>query len=131
MRTVANKKPLKKTIKFQDKSERKIEVPLSTPEPESYEDAVNFFGGQDGTFTFLKKSIKDEARKAAGMVLNSVDTPEQLDSAILRAQNAAENYTYGGASNKEKATALDDIQALFAAGNLSEDKLREILARAK
>jgi hypothetical protein len=131
MQTVANKKPLKKTIKFQDGVEKKIEVSLETPEPTDFQDAVNFFGGQDGTFSFLKKSIRDNARKAAGLILNSVSTPDQLDDAIVRAQRESKNYSYTGASKSEKANILDDIAAMFDTGNLSEDKLRELLARAK
>lgn len=131
MQIVRDEKPVKVTVKFKDGSERKIEVPVEIPQPENFADAVEFFGGEAKAYAFLRNAARSEARKAAGAIFKSVDSPEQIDDATIRAQHASKNYTPTGASKTEKANALDEISALFEAGNLSEDKLRELLARAK
>lgn len=131
MHTVANKKALKKTLKFENGVEKKIEVSLETPEPEDFADAVKFFGGQDGAYAFMKKAIRENARKAAGLILNTISDESQIDSAILRAQREAKNYTHTGASKTEKANILDDIAALVDSGSFDENAIREMLARAK
>ncbi len=131
MQIVANKKPLKKTIKFENGVEKKIEVQLETPEPVDFNDAVTFFGGQNGTFDFLKKAIKASARNAAGLILNTVTSEDQLDDAIARAQRESKNYSHTGLSKTEKANILDDIAAMVASGDYSEDKLKEMLAAAR
>ena len=131
MQIVPNKKPLKKTLKLENGAEKKIEVSLETPDPVDFADAVKFFGGQEGTFTFLKKSIRANARNAASKVLDGISTEDQIPDAISRAQREAKNYSHTGATKSEKAAILDDIAALVEAGNFSEDKLREMLAAAK
>src|SRR6266496_4874621 len=115
-----------------------LSVAVEVPQPENWDEAHNFHGGQENSLAFLSEAIATSAKNRARAYLRTFKVPEgytDADKARVseevktKAQELARTYTPESAATREpsakkKAEKLDTLRDRMLAGEeLSREEI--------
>lgn len=132
MRFVKAEKPV--TTKHENHGDLSVEVEV--PRLESIEEFTTFAGGADNALEFINNAVETAAKNGGRAALRNIAKDANLDEAKAKVQQVVRDYAPQNAAGKEpskakKAETLDEITKLAQSGELTQEKLLEMLKLAK